>query len=79
LKAPTPGLDGPGGIALDPNGNIYVTNGYFAFMPSFFGSVTVYPAPGPFTIPDEAPTAAVSGGRTLLYSVKGIAIGPFVP
>src|ERR1039458_4439575 len=62
------GLSSPEGIALDSSGNIYVAD-------ESASSVYVYPPVASSTgLPDEAPTATISGSDTGLISPYGIAL-----
>ena len=60
------GLCHPGGIAVGPNGDIYVTNG-----DQYTPSVTVYAAKANGNV---APIQKITGRRTLLYDPQGVAI-----
>jgi len=63
------GLDEPNSLALDPGGNLYVSNGYGG--PTGGGTVTVYPAG---SSGDAVPTATVTSNLTGLDSASGIAV-----
>lgn len=63
-------LSDPTSIALDANGAIYVANAARAKR----GSITVYPALSSSGILDESPISEISGSRTLLDVVTGIAL-----
>jgi sugar lactone lactonase YvrE len=69
------GLNIPGGIALDANRNIYVTNGsynggYYVAGP---GTITEYSAGSTGNV---APIATLSGSNTELFTPSGIFIDP---
>ncbi len=56
----------PAGVALDPGGNIYVSNAFGSA-----GKITVYAAGSSGDVP---PTATISGGATELCGTNGIAL-----
>jgi len=63
------GLDGPGGLTLDQNGNIYVPNVAGGGSPN--NSVTIYAAA---TVGNVAPTRTIRGSDTKLYAPKQVAL-----
>ncbi len=69
LAGPATLLDAPRGIALDPSGKIYVSNGS---GPSGAGSVTVYAAQ-PSGTTASAPIAQIAGPNTRIVSPYGVA------
>jgi len=65
------GFDSPTGVALDPSGNIYVTNDGSSV--GGVDSVTVYPAGSNGNV---APSATISGALTGLSAPQGIVVDP---
>ncbi|WP_424671402.1 hypothetical protein [Candidatus Binatus sp.] len=65
------GFDSPTGVALDPSGNIYVTNDGSSIGGA--DSVTVYPAGSNGNV---APSATISGPLTGLSAPQGIVVDP---
>lgn len=66
IAGPNTGLVGPGFLALDQSGRIYVTDPSLA-------SIFVFPA-NPVGTLDEAPIAKIAGGNTGLLAPYGIAV-----
>lgn len=69
------GVNGPGGVALDSSGNIYVANCGSNCGSTGSGSITVYSPGSKGNVP---PIATIIGSNTGLNSPRGIAIGPSV-
>src|SRR5579862_2930480 len=66
------GLTGPGGIALDSDGKIYVANAYTDYATGgIVGSITVYPAGSNGNV---APIATITGDNTGFGYIDGIAL-----
>ncbi|HVN63499.1 MAG TPA: SBBP repeat-containing protein, partial [Candidatus Binataceae bacterium] len=71
LSGASTGFDEPYGVALDSNGNIYVTNCGSNCGGSGAGSVTVYP---PGSKGDAAPSTTIGGINTGMVDPAGIAV-----
>ena len=70
IRGPRSGLVGPGGIALDSRGRIYVSDG--VHRRNGFGSITVYPSGA---TGDVAPLRIIRGEKTGLIQPRRIAVG----
>ena len=68
-SADSTGFNNPSAIALDPMGNIYITN--YGSQNGGAGSVTIYPAGSNGNV---TPSSTISGPLTGLSAPQGIAV-----